>query len=401
MNRLPPRLVYRIGTTLVVVAIVTGCAAAPAASPPTSPTATSIVPTASPPPAVVPLSPTASVAVDPTIANPTPTADVTPVLAPEATPPSTSVGGSPPYLDNRSDGAEVIRSYYNAINRNEYDRAYSYWESSAAQQALASYSQFKQGYANTKSVQLTVGQVYGDAGAGQRYNAVPVALVATQTDGTTQAYAGCYTLHLADPVIQDQPPFNPWQIQSAQIQKVAAGVNPVDQLPSACLSNGQPPGQPVPVQPTVSPTDIGKSRYLDDRTTPEDVLRSYYNAINRNEYDRAYSYWEPAAAANQIPPYDQFKQGYANTASVDLTLGNSAVGVGAGNLYFRVPTEVVAQTTTGQTQTFVGCYTLHLGQPAIQDLPPFQPIQIQSASLKQVANGTDVTTLLSQACPPP
>ncbi len=31
--------------------------------------------------------------------------------------------------------------------------------------------------------------------------------------------------------------------------------------------------------------------YLDDRSTPIQVLKSYYNAINRQEYVRAYSYW--------------------------------------------------------------------------------------------------------------
>jgi hypothetical protein len=31
--------------------------------------------------------------------------------------------------------------------------------------------------------------------------------------------------------------------------------------------------------------------YLDDRSTPEAVISSYYNAINRAEYARAYSYF--------------------------------------------------------------------------------------------------------------
>ncbi|MGH6859926.1 MAG: hypothetical protein ACRECY_06700, partial [Phyllobacterium sp.] len=33
--------------------------------------------------------------------------------------------------------------------------------------------------------------------------------------------------------------------------------------------------------------------YLDDRSTPETVIKSYYNAINRQEYARAYSYYAP------------------------------------------------------------------------------------------------------------
>jgi hypothetical protein len=46
-----------------------------------------------------------------------------------------------------------------------------------------------------------------------------------------------------------------------------------------------------------------------ERSTPVDLLASFYNAINRREYQRAYGYWE-------TPPslYDQFVQGYADTA---------------------------------------------------------------------------------------
>ena len=35
-------------------------------------------------------------------------------------------GEPPPYLDNRSDPASLLRSYYNAINRREFARAWSY-----------------------------------------------------------------------------------------------------------------------------------------------------------------------------------------------------------------------------------------------------------------------------------
>jgi hypothetical protein len=55
-------------------------------------------------------------------------------------------------------------------------------------------------------------------------------------------------------------------------------------------------------------------------------------------------------------------------------------------------------TTTNTTQTFVGCYTLRLSQPANQTTPPFQPMGIISGKFTQVANGTDVNPLLPTAC---
>ena len=37
--------------------------------------------------------------------------------------------------------------------------------------------------------------------------------------------------------------------------------------------------------------DISDAVYLDDRSTPAAVMLSYFNAINRHEYLRAYSYY--------------------------------------------------------------------------------------------------------------
>jgi hypothetical protein len=138
--------------------------------------------------------------------------------------------------------------------------------------------------------------------------------------------------------------------------------------------------------------------YQDDRSTAEAVIESFYDAVNRREYARAYSYWEPAAAAAQLPPFDDFAQGYADTLSVDLTLGDVGTGVGAGQLYFSVPVTLVATQTDASTQTFVGCYVLHLARPQLQVEPPFHPLAIQRASIDQVDNSADSASLMAQSC---
>jgi hypothetical protein len=336
------------------------------------------------------------------ITSPTPTevtpTSVTPSPAPTQTAPGSGIGGAPPYLDDRNDGADVIRSYYNAIDRREYDRAYSYWEPGAAASHLPPYAQFKAGYADTQSVRLDIGPVWAQGAAGSAYQSIAVALTAKLTNGTSRNYAGCYVLRLGNPHIQDNPPYHPWAIQSATIQNAASAADATGRLSSICNQNGSPPGILASPTPTPNPTDISPDRYLDDRSTPEEVLRSLFNAINSREYDRAYSYWDLQAPNTGLPSYAQFKAGYANTASVDLTIGQVAGGVAAGNLYFQVPTTLVAHTTEGQTQTFVGCYTLHLGQPAVQDLPPFQPMAIQSANVRPVPNDANASVLMAQAC---
>src|SRR4029453_17019999 len=88
---------------------------------------------------------------------------------------------------------------------------------------------------------------------------------------------------------------------------------------------------------------------------PAEVLASYYNAINRQEYQRAYSYWETPPS-----PYDQFVQGYADTASVQLIVQLPPfIDAGAGNAYSNIATVLIATTREGGQQTFVGCYTTH------------------------------------------
>jgi hypothetical protein len=139
--------------------------------------------------------------------------------------------------------------------------------------------------------------------------------------------------------------------------------------------------------------------YLDDRSTPEAVLGSYFDAVNRREYARAYGYWEPAAAAIQLAPFDQFAAGYADTAWVDLSIGDVGTGVGAGQLYFSVPVTLRATLNNGSGQTFVGCYILHLSRPVLQAVPPFHPLGIQRASVQQVDDDADTASLMASACP--
>ena len=56
-------------------------------------------------------------------------------------------------------------------------------------------------------------------------------------------------------------------------------------------------------------------------------------------------------------------------------------------------------TTGSATQTFVGCYTLHLAQPAIQGVYPFEPLGITVGKFTQYNNSVDVNSLLPTACP--
>jgi hypothetical protein len=143
---------------------------------------------------------------------------------------------------------------------------------------------------------------------------------------------------------------------------------------------------------------LPEPNYSDDRTTPEAVIGSFFNAINLGEYSRAYTYWEANAAAGQLGPFDQFVQGYSNTASVEVITGATESEGATGHWYFKVPVTLIATMTDGSTQTFVGCYRLHMANTGFQTQPPFVPLQIEWANVQQVDNAADTNALMAQAC---
>ena len=337
--------------------------------------------------------------------TPEPTTTPAPTIAPSATPAATGTsvaGGSLPdytadtYLDDRSTPTGLILSYYNAINRHEYLRAYSYWQD---QSQLPSFDQFAQGYQDTASVTVSLGAMGLSVGAGQTFYTVPVLLKSQTTSGEQQTYSGCYTMHLGMPSAQAVPPYQGLGFQTADVQQAASGANDSDLLAHACDATNQQHGtELLPQNPLTDTSVISATNYLDDRSDAVLVLRSLFNAINRNEYLRAYSYWQNSGSGN-LPSFDQFQKGYENTASVELSTGTVSSDAGAGQIYYSVPAVLKSQTTAGVQQTFAGCYTLHLAQPAIQATPPFEPLGIRSGNLSQVANDSNTADLLANACP--
>ncbi|MFO1105163.1 MAG: hypothetical protein U1E34_03605 [Amaricoccus sp.] len=134
-----------------------------------------------------------------------------------------------PYLDDRSDPVALIRSYYNAIDRQEYARAYSYFSEDMA----PDYAGYVKGYAETAHVALTVGAPVSEGAAGSIYTTVPIALEATDLEGKRTVYAGCITARQVQPSIQE-PPFRPIQIAAATLRRSDESLDRA--LPSLCNS---------------------------------------------------------------------------------------------------------------------------------------------------------------------
>ena len=147
------------------------------------------------------------------------------ILALATTP---AVAEDPPYRDDRSDAAAVVASYYNAIARQEYARAWSYF---GAQKPVADYPAFVAGFADTAHVTVEIGPVTTDGAAGSVYGSVPVVVLATAPSGTVTAFAGCYTTRQLQPAIQE-PPFRPLEIVEGKLARVDPPATAT--LPSEC-----------------------------------------------------------------------------------------------------------------------------------------------------------------------
>jgi hypothetical protein len=327
-----------------------------------------------------------------------------PTTAPTAAPTLSSAPGTVAvdvsaqvYIDDRSTGLSLLASLFNAVNRHEYLRAYSYWEPGGSIKGTT-LEEFTNGYSTTASVQLIVGPMTEGAAAGNLYTTISIVLNAVTTNGQNQQFVACYLLHLASPGVQGTLPFRSLGIQQGKARAVAAGTDALSLLSSLCTDFNIPTGGSTPAQTVFDPANISSARYLDDRSDAVQVLRSYFNAINRHEFLRAYSYWETTAASASLPSLEQFTAGYSDTLEVKLTVGQVIEDAGAGQFHYRVPVTLVASTTTGQTQTFVGCYVLHISNPGIQGTMPFQPIGIITANVLQVNSAANAAKLIASAC---
>jgi heat shock protein HslJ len=88
--------------------------------------------------------------------------------------------------------------------------------------------------------------------------------------------------------------------------------------------------------------------------SPVAALEDYYGAINAQDYERAYRYWD-----NPTQSLDQFIRGFSDTATVKLLVDPSPQIEGAaGSSYASVSSLLIARLKNGNQRLFVGCYEL-------------------------------------------
>ncbi|MDN5568741.1 MAG: hypothetical protein L0G27_08375 [Paracoccus sp. (in: a-proteobacteria)] len=137
--------------------------------------------------------------------------------------------------------------------------------------------------------------------------------------------------------------------------------------------------------------------YLDDRSTPQQVIASYYNAIQMRQFARAYSYRlrvVPDEAQDQLDQdYATFRADIAPVTDLRFRVGTGFGDAGAGTIMTALP--VVTETTSedGTVAVQSGCLLVKQVSPDAQDLVPFQPTRITQIGMEDSKDGFDATQM--------
>ena len=134
------------------------------------------------------------------------------------------------------DPVQLLQDYYGLINRRAFTAAFALWANPPAP-----YNQFVAGYATTASVDDAFGPPEGNSAAGHIGVDIPAVLVAHQTNGSTQSYAGCYTVTRLNPALAPAGAATPpWMIQAAAIHALAGVTSLSDPTALAALAHPCP-----------------------------------------------------------------------------------------------------------------------------------------------------------------
>jgi hypothetical protein len=145
---------------------------------------------------------------------------------------------------------------------------------------------------------------------------------------------------------------------------------------------------------TTQSAALATEQRYENLQSPVDLVASYYNAINRQEYQRAYNYWE-----NPPSTYTAFAHGFADTAHVQVIVQPpTTISGAAGSLYVEVPVVLVANHYSGNIQTYAGCFVTRKSNLTPPDAPVVDVWHLYQAQLSLVRNNSSVPTLLAQGC---
>ncbi len=135
----------------------------------------------------------------------------------------------PEYVDNRSGARELIGSYFNALNRHETARAWSYWDGGVPGM---DFSAFESRYNQVTRIRVRLGTILSEGAVGSIYTQVPLAIEMQMESGETRIMAGCFVLRISNPQIQGVP-FKPLHIERGALA-LLDGASLKETVPGPC-----------------------------------------------------------------------------------------------------------------------------------------------------------------------
>lgn len=145
---------------------------------------------------------------------------------------------------------------------------------------------------------------------------------------------------------------------------------------------------------SMSTQTVEQEPEYENLSSPVDLLASYYNAINRQEYRRAYGYWETPP-----DPYNEFVRGFAETVNIQLIVQPpTRIGAAAGSRYVEIATVLIADHENGTQHTFAGCFITRKSNLRPPDIPSEDVWHLYDANLEEVSSTIAIPTLLVEAC---
>ncbi|MBI5667677.1 MAG: hypothetical protein HZC41_06680 [Chloroflexi bacterium] len=278
----------------------------------------------------------------------------------------------------QADPVSLIGSYYNAIDRGDYTRAYHYWERPPQNMTEA---QFVAGFADTVNAEVIVRlPVLIGAAAGNSYADVPTLVIAEHGDGTVHYYAGCFTAHKTNvPVGSATEPDPNWYIQDGTLSEQTAP--DFAALERACANTA-----PLP-NPDVPPGQLD----------PAPLIESYIAALVVGDRQQALSYW-------QNGQNDTFAATYGSrlttAAQVSLLVNPVIIREGAaGSLYAPVAALSIITAADGMPSYVTACFTTRRSNvPQGDNFTPDPNWFIVNAASNEVGSPRMAVTALTENC---
>ncbi|MFN8537010.1 MAG: FHA domain-containing serine/threonine-protein kinase [Thermomicrobiales bacterium] len=196
--------------------------------------------------------------------------------------------------------------------------------------------------------------------AAQAQAATATALAIQQQSATATALAGANSAQIATATAQAKAQAATATAQAAQAQAATATAAAAQAATATAQAQNAPAlAATATAQARAAQTATASAQAAQKLKDAENVVKGYYDAINRRDFDTA---WSLATSKVVGTDFNSWKKGYDNTVSVALTVDSSAPD-GSNT---RVNVHLTSQEKDGTTKRFAGYYTVGLDNTTLK-----------------------------------